>query len=81
MTQHKPIEPIAEVTAERVARLAEFAALPLPAERCAVVAATLGAWLPDANELSDKMSAHAYRDLVPATIFAHAGAQDAESQA
>jgi len=55
-----------------VAALARHAALPLSPERAAAVEAVLAAWLPAADELSRKMSAAAYRHLLPATVFAHA---------
>lgn len=60
----------------RVRLLARCAELPLPAGREAGVAAILDAWLPDANALSEKMSAPVHRDLVPATVFIHTGPAD-----
>ncbi|WP_162581522.1 hypothetical protein [Variovorax sp. PBS-H4] len=69
------------MTTERVARLAEFAALPLSADRAAVVAVTLGAWLHDANELSAKMSAPAHLALLPATVFTHGSCLGEETPA
>lgn len=62
--------------ASRVRLLAAYAALPLAPEREAVVAATLDAWLPDANALSAKMSAPEHRDLVPITVLGHPDADD-----
>ena len=62
--------------AARVRMLAAYAALPLPTERESVVAATLDAWLPDANALSEKMSAEEYRDLLPITVLGHPEAED-----
>jgi hypothetical protein len=62
-----------------VRALAEYADLPLAPGREQAVAAVLGAWLPDVNALSRKMSAPAHQDLVPATIFTHPAADDAEA--
>lgn len=62
----------------RVRLLAEYAALPLAPGREQVIAPTLQAWLADANELSRKMSETAWRDVTPATVFAHPGGDDAE---
>lgn len=59
------------------AMLATHAALPLSTDRLAAVAALLLAWLPDANALSYKMSAPAYRDLMPITVLAPAHVGDA----
>ena len=81
MTRQKLTQPVLDMTAERVARLAAFAALPLSAERAAVVAVTLGAWLHDANELSAKMSAPAHRALLPVTAFTHGNCPGEETQA
>ena len=39
--------------------------------RAAIINLTLEAWIKDANELSRKMSAEKYRDLIPATVFSH----------
>jgi len=60
-----------EVTPAAIAVLADYAELLLAPGREAVINATLEAWIKDANELSRKMSAEKYRDLVPATVFAH----------
>jgi hypothetical protein len=59
------------VTEATVRQLAEVAALPLPGGRAAVVAATLAAWLPMANELSRKMAEADHLALTPITRFAH----------
>lgn len=67
-----PPTPTCDVTPERVSRMAEFAALPLPPERNEIVAGILAAWLPDATELSLKMSAASHQAIVPATVFVHA---------
>jgi hypothetical protein len=60
-----------EVTPAAIGVLAAYAELPLAAGREAIINPTLEAWIKDANELSRKMSAEKYRDLVPATIFSH----------
>lgn len=67
------------VTPELVSRLARLAALPLDADRAALIAPLLDAWLRDANALSAKMSAPAHQQLVPATVFAHPDAPDGEA--
>lgn len=79
MTQLLPSVPSTEITVEHVRELALFAALSLPKEREAAVAAILNAWVPDANALSKKMSAAVYQTLVPATVFAHPGTVDGEA--
>ena len=60
-----------EITPAAVGTLAQYAELPLAPGREALIMPTLEAWVRDANELSRKMSAEKYRDLVPATIFVH----------
>jgi len=72
MSSHTPVPP------ELVAQLGHYAALPLSKERLAVVAPLLDAWLKDANQLSEKMSATEYQALVPATVFAHPGNHEGE---
>lgn len=59
------------VTAEQVRALATAAALPLGEERLNPAAELLSAWLPAANELSRKMSAADYDELMPITVFTH----------
>lgn len=56
--------------------LASVGELPLPSGREAAVAAILAVWLPDANELSRKMSAPVHQHLLPATVFSHPGSDD-----
>jgi hypothetical protein len=60
-----------EVTLTAIGVLAGYAELPLAPGREEVIHATLEAWIKDANELSRKMSAEKYRDLIPATVFSH----------
>ena len=60
-----------EVTPAAIGVLAAFAELPLALGREAIINPTLEAWIKDANELSRKMSAEKYRDLIPATVFSH----------
>ena len=60
-----------EVTPALIGELAAYAELPLAPGRAAVIQPILEAWIKDANELSRKMSAEKYRDLVPATVFGH----------
>ncbi len=60
-----------EVTPAAIGVLAGYAELPLAPGREAVIIGTLEAWIKDANELSRKMSAEKYRDLIPATVFSH----------
>lgn len=70
--QTKPSIGVAEA-----AMLATHADLPLTVDRLAAVAAILSAWLPDANALSQKMSAPAYLGLMPITVLTAAHAVDA----
>ena len=60
-----------EVTPAAISTLAGYAELPLAPGREAVINPILEAWIKDANELSRKMSAEKYRDLIPATVFSH----------
>ncbi len=69
------------VTPELVAQLGHFGALPLSKERLSVVAPLLDAWLKDANQLSEKMSAAQHQTLVPATVFTHPGNHEGEGAA
>jgi hypothetical protein len=61
-----------EVTPALIGELAAYAELPLAQGRAAIIQPILEAWIKDANELSRKMSAEKYRDLIPATVFRHA---------
>ena len=61
-----------EVTPALIAKLAAYTELPLATGRAAIIQPILEAWIKDANELSRKMSAEKYRDLIPATVFSHA---------
>ena len=61
-----------EVTPAAIGVLAAYAEFPLAPGREAIINPTLEAWIKDANELSRKMSAEKYRDLIPATVFRHA---------
>jgi hypothetical protein len=63
---------------EQVRELARLADLPLAPGREDVITSTLAAWIDDANALSRKMSAAQHQDLVPATVFTHAPANEAE---
>jgi hypothetical protein len=56
--------------------LADQAGLPLAAGRAEIAGELLAEWLNAANELSLKMSAAQYRQLLPATVFTHAPADD-----
>lgn len=60
-----------EVTPAAIGVLAGYAELTLAPGREAIINPTLEAWIKDANELSRKMSAEKYRDLLPATVFSH----------
>jgi hypothetical protein len=60
-----------EITPAAITVLAGYAELPLAPGRDAIINPTLEAWIKDANELSRKMSAEKYRDLIPATVFSH----------
>lgn len=60
-----------EVMPAAIGVLAEYAELTLAPGREAIINPTLEAWIKDANELSRKMSAEKYRDLIPATVFSH----------
>lgn len=75
MSTHTPVTP------ELVAQLGHFAALPLSKERLSVIAPLLDAWLKDANQLSEKMSAAPHQALVPATVFTHPGHHEGEGAA
>jgi hypothetical protein len=66
------------VTEALVRQLADVAALPLAQARVTAVTAILGAWLPEANALSEKMSAPKYMGLVPVTVFTHPRALEEE---
>jgi len=66
------------LTPEQVRELARIADLPLAPGREHVITPTLAAWIDDANALSRKMSAAQHQDLVPATVFVHPLANDAE---
>ncbi len=81
MTQEQTPTPASSAPVELVRRLAAYAALPLAETREAGVAAILGAWVPDANALSLKMSAAQHQNLLPATVFTHPGAGEGESAA
>ncbi len=63
--------PRKEVTPALTRALADYAELPLGADREADVTPILEAWVKDANALSRKMSAARYMTLVPATVFSH----------
>lgn len=52
-----------------ISTLADVAGLPLNTDRRTAVLEVLGAWLPDANELSRKMSAPEHWTVTPATVF------------
>lgn len=60
-----------ETSPEAIRALADYAELPLAPGRERVIQPTLDAWIKDANELSRKMSAEKYRDLIPVTVFFH----------
>ncbi len=59
------------VQADHVRTLAAAADLPLSDERLGRAAELLTAWLPAANELSRKMSAQEYLELMPITGLVH----------
>lgn len=69
-------EPINEKT---IAVLAAVADLPLSEDRYGPVHEVLGAWLPEANELSRKMSAKEHWTVTPATVFAHPSAREVQA--
>lgn len=60
-----------EVSPVLVRELAGYAELALASGREEIIAATLEAWIKDANELSRRMSAVKYLEVAPATIFKH----------
>ena len=60
---------MSEITPEDVDRFAKAAGLKLPADRRQGVADILNAWIPAANELSEKMAASRHRALTPAVRF------------
>ena len=58
--------------------LADYADLPLAAGREEAVVTVLGAWLPDIDALSRKMSAAEHQDLAPVTTFIHPAVEEGE---
>jgi hypothetical protein len=60
-----------DVTEQSVRALAAAAGLPVGAEREALVAPQLAAWLTAANELSRTMSAAEHWTVTPVTAFTH----------
>ena len=52
--------------------LSDVADLPLPPGRAAISGELFAVWLPAANELSRKMSAPEYAELLPITVFSQA---------
>jgi len=56
---------------EDVRTLAALADLPLEESRLTPAAKLLSAWVPAANELSSKMSADEFLDLMPITVLVH----------
>ena len=76
MPGHTPKPTISPAT---LRALADYADLPLAAGREAAVVAVLGAWLPDIDALSRKMSAAEHQDLAPVTTFIHPSFEDGEA--
>ena len=65
MNQKEPVN-------ESVVRtISDVAALSLEKDREKVIAPALSQWIRDANELSKKMSAAEYWELIPITVFRH----------
>jgi hypothetical protein len=60
---------MSEITPEDVARFEKLAGLKPAPDRGRAVADILNAWIPAANELSEKMAASRYRALTPAIRF------------
>ncbi len=60
---------MAEITSQEVERLERLASLSLTPERRQRVAEILNAWIPAANELSQKMASPQFRSLTPAIHF------------
>jgi hypothetical protein len=60
---------MSEITTEDVERFEKLAGLTLSADRRQGVADILNAWIPAANELSEKMAARQHRALTPAVRF------------
>lgn len=68
-----------DVSDDDVRVLSECADLPLDADRRALVAGTLNAWLPDAHQLSRLMSDPMFLPVVPITAVVHpAGRENGE---
>jgi hypothetical protein len=67
-----------QISPQALRTLAAYADLPLAARREEAVAAVLGAWLPEVNALSRKMSSPEHQALAPATTFIHPGVEDGE---
>ena len=81
MTKQQTLTAIPSNPTELVRNLAAYAAFPLESDRQAKVADILSVWIPNANALSTKMSAAQYQSLVPATLFTHPAAPEAEAKA
>lgn len=78
-TEDKLIPVIGSKAEDLTRALAAFAELPLLAGRETAAASILAAWLPGASELSRKMAASSYQNLVPATVFTHPACLDDEA--
>lgn len=59
------------LTTDQVQVLARCADLDLSDERAAAAAEILNAWVPAANEVSRKMAAPEYDNLMPITVLVH----------
>ncbi len=66
------------VTPETIRASAEHAGLALGDDRVAALAGLLGAWLPMANALSQRMQAADLQALMPVTVLNHPAADGGE---
>jgi hypothetical protein len=61
-----------EIVNESIVRtISDVAALSLAKDREMVISPALSQWIRDANELSKKMSAAKYWEMIPITVFRH----------
>jgi hypothetical protein len=68
-----------DIQTEGLRALAAAADLPLAEGREAEIAAQLNEWLAAANELSAKMSAREYSEILPVTVFRHLPPEDGDN--
>ncbi|MGH3441448.1 MAG: hypothetical protein ACRDUY_05280 [Nitriliruptorales bacterium] len=72
-------QPRQTIDADTVRRLAAVAGLNLADEQVPAVQETLNAWIPPANQLSEKMAQPEYQGVAPITVFVHDDEQEEEA--